>query len=40
MFDLIQPEYKREGGATYYHHNDVSDTQLFKDMGSGPAGAN
>ena len=34
MFDLIQPEYQREGGATYYHHNDVSNTQLFQDMGS------
>ena len=34
MFDLIQPEYQREGSATYYHHNDVSNTQLFQDMGS------
>ena len=34
MFDLIQPEYQREGGATYYQHHDVSNTQLFQDMGS------
>jgi len=34
MFDLIQPEYKTDGGATVYEHNNIADISIFKDMGS------
>ena len=34
MFDVIETNYKNEGGGMSYHHNDVNDIRLFKDMGS------